>query len=104
MKLFLSFIMCLLLCSCGTPSSKINNISTGMTREEVVRGLGQPLNTTNDGSSEIMNYRLVEDAWAGTTYPYVVVIQGGKVASYGRMGSDSSANPPQYQPIFIPTK
>lgn len=99
---YIAISACLLLCGCGTHANKMNNVSIGMTSDDVIKAVGQPLNISNDGQSEIMNYRLVEDSFEGTTYPYIVVLQGGKVVSYGRMGSDSSAHPPKFQPIIIP--
>jgi len=89
MRILPIFILCLCIVGCATVS-KVNRISTGMEKEEVIQALGMPVSTTEKDGAEYMNYRFVEstyDAWmsfGGGNVPYYVKIVNGKVAEYGR--------------------
>ena len=84
--------------SCAT-SYKMNEISLGMPRKEVISTLGYPVSTSAIKGVEYLNYKLYEtsdDAFFGYGTPYFVRIINGKVDAYGRMGDfDSSKIPAQ---------
>jgi outer membrane protein assembly factor BamE (lipoprotein component of BamABCDE complex) len=84
-----------ILAGCAT-AHKINGISLGMTKQEVIETLGQPVSTSATTGVEYLNYRFSETddhAFNGVTTPYFVRIVGGKVESYGRLGDfDSTRN------------
>jgi len=81
-----------LLTSCAT-SRKINNISAGMTKEQVIQRMGKPSSTSSDGYYEYLRYQLSEtsdDAFYGHYTTYFVRLLNGKVESYGKMGDFNS--------------
>ena len=83
---------------CVTYSSKMNNISLGMTQAEVIKALGEPLNIAADADATYLNYAFVEKFGSQYT-PYEIKLVGGKVASYGRAGATPSS---QVVPIVTP--
>ena len=77
---------------------KINRLSLGMTKQEVISVMGRPSSTASPGEGqEILRYNLSatdDDAYNGITNEYFVRLINGKVDSYGRMGDfDSTKNP-----------
>jgi hypothetical protein len=80
-------VAAVLLSGCATSSSRINDISLGMTKAEVTRVMGRPVSTSAQNGVEFMNYSLLENFWLdiqGT--PYSVQLVNGRVVSYGRQG------------------
>lgn len=76
------------LVGCAT-AHKMNNISLGMTKQQVIQTLGPPASTSATTGVEYLNYRFSETddhAFAGISTPYYVQILDGKVAAYGRSG------------------
>lgn len=98
MKKTLVLLLCLGLCGCAT-AYKINSISLGMSKEDVIKTMGKPVSTSATEGTEYLNYRLSETGDAdfyGITTPYYVCIRDGKVISYGRTGDfDSTKDPTQ---------
>jgi len=82
--LALAALSCVLF-GCAT-AYKISDIRTGMSRAEVVTVLGNPAGTGVDGDREYLNYKLLESAHDWGPTPYTVVLQDGKVVSFGRHG------------------
>jgi len=84
MKKLLLVLLCLGLCGCAT-ASKMNRITQGMARPEVIRILGKPVSTSAKNNSEYLNYQLYE---RGVLYDfgtmYFVEIIDDKVESFGR--------------------
>lgn len=98
MKKIFILLLCLGLGGCAT-ASQLNQISIGMSKDEVIKKMGQPISTAAIGGKEYLNYRLVPSSepaqWANYE-PYFVCIQEGKVASYGQKGDfDSTKDPTQ---------
>ena len=87
-----------LLSGCVTSSKKINDISIGMSKESVLKILGEPINTTADRESTYLNYSLVE-TFGGPPTPYLIRIVNGKVDAYGRIGLPQQTLP---VPAFVP--
>jgi outer membrane protein assembly factor BamE (lipoprotein component of BamABCDE complex) len=86
----------LALAGCAT-SGKINAVSIGMTKDEVLKVMGDPVSISAKGNIEYLNYKLSEtddDAFMGWTTSYFVRIINGKVDSYGRSGDFDSTNKP----------
>jgi hypothetical protein len=74
-----------LLLGCGTPGGHIkagdpSKISIGMTKEQVIRLLGNPENVTADSKSETLSYILERPWWQDK--PFQVKLVDGKVVSY----------------------
>ncbi len=83
-----------LLAGCVTATAnKISGVQLGMTKEAVVRVMGNPTSTSAQGGSEYLNFDLSEtnnEAFIGWTKPYYVHLKNGKVESYGRDGDFGS--------------
>jgi outer membrane protein assembly factor BamE (lipoprotein component of BamABCDE complex) len=100
MKMCTWGLIALLITGCCTlTAKKMTNVQLGMTKNEVIQILGEPLNISNDGNYEILNYTLVEDKWNCIEQPYAVYIKDSKVVKYGRAGHADAIT----QPLVIPT-
>lgn len=81
-------IIILLNFGCAT-AGKLNKISLGMTKAEVIDVMGNPTSTSAKNGVEYMHYALYETNTAaqnGAPSPYFVRIIDGKVEAYGRHG------------------
>jgi outer membrane protein assembly factor BamE (lipoprotein component of BamABCDE complex) len=81
-------VVLLLAGGCAT-SHRMNSVSLGMTKQQVVEALGVPVSTSATQGVEYLNYRFSETpdhAYYGVTTPYFVRIVDGKVEAYGRRG------------------
>jgi len=98
MKRTLILLLCLGLFGCAT-AGKINSISVGMSKGEVIKIMGKPTSTSAKEGTEYLNYALSETGDAefyGWTTPYYIRIKDGKVDAYGRVGDfDSTKDPTQ---------
>jgi hypothetical protein len=70
---------------CAGSSKKMNLLSLGMTKQQVIEAIGDPTSTSAKRNTEYLNYRLTEDGFYSDSY-YVRLLDG-KVESYGRAGS-----------------
>ncbi len=98
MKNALILLLCLGLCGCATFSSQMNSLKIGMTKDDVIKIMGQPVSTSSKGNVEFMNYALTETStqwWYGWTSPYSVCLQNGKVISFGRTGDFGTTAQPK---------
>ena len=96
MKYLSMIIVAFLLIGCAT-SHKINMISVGMTKDEVLKAMGPPVSISATEGVEYLNYKLSEtddDAFMGWTTPYYVRIRDGKVDAFGRHGDFDSTKAP----------
>lgn len=98
MKVIISvFFGILALTGCTAPTSRLNKISVGMTKEEVVAAIGEPVSKAAQGGAEIFRYHLStpeQIMWTGGYDEYFVRFVAGRVESFGRMGDfDSTKNP-----------
>lgn len=100
MKLLHTLILVLLVVvgtGCAT-SPKMNGLSIGMTKPEVISVMGSPSSTAAPGNGmELLRYRLSptdDHAFRGITEEYFVKLVNGKVDSYGKMGDFNSARDP----------
>ena len=91
------FSIAIAVAGCAT-AQKINSVSIGMTKQEVMTALGPPASTSAKDGVEYLNYRFSEtddEAFYGITRPYFVRIINGKVDSYGRLGDFDSTKTPE---------
>jgi hypothetical protein len=72
-----------LLMGCAT-ASKMNSVSLGMTRDQVVGAIGDPSSTSEMGNTQYLKYQLCSD-WIFTDR-YYVRLTDGKVDAFGRVG------------------
>jgi len=96
MKISSILIFGLLLIGCAT-SGVINGVNMGMTKDEVIKVMGNPVSVSAKEGTEYLNYKLSEtndDAFMGWTRPYYVRLINGKVDSYGRSGDFDSTQKP----------
>lgn len=102
MKKILFLLLCLGLMGCAS-AYRINRISLGMPKEEVIKELGQPVSVSAKAGTEYLNYRFAEtsdDDFLGNYTPYFVRIVNGKVESYGRLGDFDSTKIPEQKSII----
>ena len=95
-RLIASITLALLLAGCAT-AHKLSSVQIGMTKDDVVRVIGNPTSVSVQGETEYLNYALSEtddDAFVGRTTPYYVRLINGKVESYGRKGDFDSTKTP----------
>ena len=80
-------------------ADQLNQLSIGMTKEQVIQKIGPPKSTAAGNGVEFMNYRWVKTVIAADgNFPedYYVQLQNGKVIGYGRKGDfDTTSNPIQ---------
>lgn len=86
------------LMSCAATAPKMNRLSTGMTKQDVIKVMGTPVSTAAPGGGEeILRYELSANstaAYYGITQEYFVRLLNGVVHSYGRMGDFNSLRDP----------
>lgn len=78
-------------------ADKLNDISIGMTKAQVISVLGPPRSTSATNGIEYMQYSWVKSAIAANAnFPvdYYVALQNGKVTSYGQKGDFNSTKVP----------
>jgi len=94
-----AFALVILLSSCGTAPStrKINLVSIGMSKTEVISIMGLPDSSAGKEGVEYMKYRLATsglDFDGSDTSDYFVRIVNGKVDAFGQRGDfDTTAEP-----------
>ena len=69
---------------CAT-SRKINGIELGMTRDDVIKVMGEPHSISAQENLMVLNYRLLSDVLFRDDY-YVRLLDG-RVDTYGRAGT-----------------
>ena len=71
---------------CASSSAKLNHISLGMSRDEVVKTLGRPHALSAQGDVEFLTYNLINKG-VGDMKEFVIRIQKGSVESFGERGN-----------------
>jgi hypothetical protein len=89
-KLTTLIIVQLLLFGCAAPmATKMNNVSVGMTKAEVIQVMGTPKSVSAKDGVEYLNYRFATsfmDTDGSDTSDYFVRLVSGRVDSYGQKG------------------
>ena len=75
---------------CASSSAKLNKVSLGMSRDEVVKTLGRPHAVTAQGDAEYLSYNLLNKG-VGDMKEFVVRINKGSVESFGERASFGSS-------------
>jgi hypothetical protein len=75
---------------CATSSSKLNRLSLGMSRDEVVKVLGKPHSVAAQGDTEVLGYNLLNKG-VGDLKEFAVRLTQGRVDLYGDRASIGSA-------------
>ena len=82
-QLLCILVLSLLMIGCSS-SKKINQISIGMTRDQVIEQMGKPNSTSAKDDVEYLNYKLASGSFFRDDY-YVRLVDG-QVDAYGRSG------------------
>lgn len=95
MRKILVLLLCFGLIGCATAASKMNNLSLGMTKPEVIKAMGSPFSTKASEGVEILEYRLLPCGASEVcnAEQYWVTLKSGKVTQYGKAGDFGSAMP-----------
>ena len=98
-------IVVLLFTGCHGPgwikARKLNTLSLGMTKAEVVKTLGEP--HSSDASEGVSRMWYLEDEGSWKHQPYYVEFRNDKLTAYGR-GDESSAGAGGGQVIYTPIR
>lgn len=89
------FTLMILIGGCAT-AQKMNNVSLGMNKAEVIKAMGRPSSTKAIGNEETLEYMLSatsNDDFNGIYNQYWITLQDGRVVSYGRAGDYDTAIP-----------
>jgi outer membrane protein assembly factor BamE (lipoprotein component of BamABCDE complex) len=81
------------LTGCRSTGEKMNRVSLGMTKAEVVSTMGSPDSTAANEGAEFMRYSLARASWgpeANFRDDYFVKFVNDRVVSYGRVGDFDS--------------
>jgi hypothetical protein len=87
------------LIGCAT-SNRINSVSVGMTKQQVIATMGQPASVRAGGGVEYLHYKLSESGdwvygtWGVPTRDYFVRLRNGVVDAYGKVGDFDSTKDP----------
>ena len=95
-KNLLSVALIFLLMGCAGTTQKMNQLSLGMTKDQVINILGSPRSSAGSAGVEVLRYALiskVNDVVGHEEY-YFVALKNGQVQSYGRWGDFGSAQDP----------
>ena len=98
------FIVLLLAVSGCATASKLNRLSLGMSKGQVIEELGDPDTTMAKDEVEVLvyhKYATGDDAFVGRSTQYAVFIQNGKVTKYGRA---SALGGPDTKKLIIQTQ
>ncbi len=86
-----------LVVGCAT-EDRINKVSAGMSKAQVIAAMGNPSSTAGEGETEYLNYNLLVRGPLGGATPiqnqYFVRLRNGKVDAYGRKGDFNSTKDP----------
>lgn len=76
----------LVVVGCASSSSRLNKVSLGMSRDEVVKTLGKPHAVAAQGDSEFLTYNLLNKG-VGDMKEFVIRLDKGAVESFGDRAS-----------------
>lgn len=79
-----------------TNFDKLNRVSIGMTKQEVIRVAGNPDSISANKERVFLIYHLREELrLVAPRVPYFVLLEGGQVTEYGKVGDFSSTKIPE---------
>jgi outer membrane protein assembly factor BamE (lipoprotein component of BamABCDE complex) len=90
MKLLILFALFFI--GCAT-NQKMNELTVGMSKQEVIAILGPPETTSAQDDVEYLSYKLAKRAYFAKTKDYYVRIIKGKLESFGKVGDFDSRQP-----------
>ena len=93
MKIVLGLLIICAVTACTT-TKKMNDVSLGMTKAQVISAMGAPKSTSASGTTEYLNYRLYEGYHDQYGAEFYVRLVNGRVDSYGKLGDFDSTKDP----------
>jgi outer membrane protein assembly factor BamE (lipoprotein component of BamABCDE complex) len=84
-RIIILLLLIAFLFGCAGSSKKMNLLSLGMTKQQVIETIGEPTSTSAKRNTEYLHYLLSTDGFYSDSY-YVRLLDG-KVESYGWAGS-----------------
>ncbi len=92
-NLVLTLILTVILSGCAT-TGKMNQVSLGMTKQDVISMMGSPDSSSANGDIEYLTYSLYrgffDRHYGNWSDNYFVRLKDGKVDAYGRVGDFDS--------------
>ena len=67
-------------------AGRLNDVSVGMTKEQVIQKIGEPTFTKATPDGEFLMYKWMEHVISEWPKVYYVLLKDGKVAAYGKEG------------------
>ena len=100
MKQFVTILVALVAIMVGgcapTTLEKMNKVSVGMSKQEVITAIGSPTETRATAGVEYLMYHLrVDTDVRYPKVPYFVQLENGRVTAYGKMGDFGSTQTPE---------
>lgn len=94
-KLIYFLILGMLISGCAATSSRLNNLSLGMTKQEVIKKIGNPSSTKASEGVEVLEYMLYPCGGLSVCNdePYWVTLRDNKVVQFGKAGDFGTAMP-----------
>ena len=93
-KLIIIGLAALFAAGCLSSASKINAVSLGMNKAQVLKIMGTPASVTADQNAEYLNYTLLESRTLGVQpTSYEIKLVHGQVESYGHAGRPAASHP-----------
>jgi outer membrane protein assembly factor BamE (lipoprotein component of BamABCDE complex) len=85
-KMMVMIFGMILLAGCISTHETMNQLSEGMSRQEVISKMGEPDSTRGDDNNEIMTYLFKSQDGSGQEgeKDYWVELRDGRVVNYGR--------------------
>lgn len=83
-----------LLAGCVWSAERMNQLSVGMTKAQVIDAIGSPRSSSAQGGVEYLNYVFTEQYGIARPQDYFVRLIDGKVESYGKKGDFNSTKDP----------
>lgn len=104
---YLPLVLVMALEGCIGTSAKLNALSLGMTKAEVIAAMGTPDSVSATGNVEYLTYELASPkeiiADESNLPEYFVQLVGGRVDAYGRKGDFDTTKDPTLRIETSPT-
>ena len=91
-----NLLIVIFICGCATLASKMNKLSIGMNKAQVIEIMGDPITTRASEANEFLKYKLYDtayDALNTSKSEFWVGLQNNKVYFYGRPGDFGTTQP-----------
>jgi len=87
-RIFIVFLLSGWLIGCAGSAKKLNHVTLGMTKPDVIEVMGEPDYSSVRDDVEILSYQLTTNSFF--TDAYIIRIKQGKVDLFGRRGDFGS--------------